>query len=41
MFTVNVNMNIKKDIFKEESAEVLKIPGLVNNIHEYHKYIHV
>ena len=35
-------MNIKKDIFKEESAEVLKILGLVNNIHEYHKiYIHV
>ena len=28
-----------KKIFKEESIEILKILGLINNIEEYQKYI--
>ena len=42
MFTVNVVINMKKIFKKEESVEILKILGLINNIEEYQKiYNHV
>ena len=36
LFMVNVVMNMKK-IFEEESIEILKILGLINNTEEYQK----
>ena len=36
LFTVSVVMNMKK-IFEEESSEILKILGLINNTEEYQK----
>ena len=37
MFTVSVIINIEKIFQEEESIEVLKILGLINNIEEYQK----
>ena len=36
LFMVSVVMNMKK-IFEEESIEILKILGLINNTEEYQK----
>ena len=37
MFTISVVMNVKNIFKEEESIEILKILGLINNIEEYQK----
>ena len=37
MFTVSAVMNIMKIFKEEESIEILKILGLINNIEEHQK----
>ena len=37
LFTASVVINIKKTFKEEESIEILKILGLINNIEEFQK----
>ena len=37
LFTVSMVMNMKKKFKEEESVEILKILGSINNIEEYQK----
>ena len=37
LFTVSMVMNMKKKFREEESVEILKILGSINNIEEYQK----